>query len=72
MTDPTHILICRLLERAGALSMRQIAAEMNMSYGGIRHAVKQMDRLGIIDREPNAGVRPPRGGDAPHLWRTKS
>lgn len=71
MIYPTYALIHRLLEKNDGLSANQICQEMRMTYSGVKSALQRMEILGLIDREPNAGPTPPRGGDAPHLWRAK-
>ena len=67
-THPTYILIERLLDKNGPMSIKQVAAELRMSYSGIKTAIKKMSSLNLVERIKFGGEAPATGGPAPHTY----
>lgn len=71
VNNPTIILLERLLGKRGASTILDLSVEMNMSYGGIKTALKRMIVLDIVEVIRRGGEAPPRGGPAPDTYQIK-
>lgn len=71
VNNPTIILLERLLGKRGASTILDLSVEMNMSYGGIKTALKRMIVLDIVEVIRRGGEAPLRGGPAPDTYQIK-